>query len=169
MRGKSTNRPENGHEPEHDRRASTPNARNRSVEEREARGTRQRSTTWQTENARGEVSVPAIRHIGPTLESDPRYLELVGSGGPTPEAEIAEGMTAAPDLRELAEKGIDPRSGREIETGKATPLKTRLPGDTSSDPHTDVTPAETGQVGQAERTDQAGRKRKPERRSRKAA
>lgn len=97
---------------------------------------------WQTENARSnEVSVPAIRHIGPTLESDPEYLELVGSGGPTPEAQIAEeAAKAEPDVRELAEVGIDPITGHEVEAGKPEPLKTRLPGDTSSDPHTDVGP-----------------------------
>lgn len=97
---------------------------------------------WQMEDTRaGEVSVPAIRHVGPTLESDPQYLELVGSGGPTPEAQIAEQAAAAePDVRELIEKGIDPLSGREVEAGEPEPLKTRLPGDTSSDPHTDVGP-----------------------------
>lgn len=97
---------------------------------------------WQMEGARSdEVSVPAIRHVGPTLESDPDYLELVGSGGPTPEAQIADEATRAePDVREMMEEGVDPLSGREVEAGEPQPLKTRLPGDTSSDPHTDVGP-----------------------------
>lgn len=104
-------------------------------------GEREREA-WQMEDTRAEeVSVPAIRHVGPTLESDPAYLELVGSGGPTPEAQIAEqAATAEPDVRELAEEGIYPLSGREAEAGEPEPLKTRLPGDTSSDPHTDVGP-----------------------------
>ncbi len=105
----------------------------------ENKGTRD---AWQVENAQtDEVSVPAIRHIGPTLESDPEYLELVGSAGPTPEAQIAEqAATAEPDVHELVVKGIDPLSGHEREKGEPELLKTRLPGDTSSDPHTDVGP-----------------------------
>lgn len=97
---------------------------------------------WQMENTRAEeVSVPAIRHVGPTLESDPDYLALVGSGGPSPEAQIAqEAARTEPDIRELTEQGVDPISGRELEMGAPEPLKTRLPGDTSSDPHTDVGP-----------------------------
>lgn len=95
---------------------------------------------WQMEDTQSpEVSVPAIRHVGPTLESDPEYLELAGSGGLSPEAQIAaEAATAEPDVRALVEKGIDPLSGREREAGESEPLRTRLPGDTSSDPHTDV-------------------------------
>ena len=97
---------------------------------------------WQMEGTRSEeVSVPAIRHVGPTLESDPLYLELVGSGGPTPEAQIAEeAAMAEPDVREMVEEGMDPLSGLVVEAGETEPLKTRLPGDASSDPHTDVGP-----------------------------
>lgn len=95
---------------------------------------------WQMEDAEtNEVSVPAIHHIGPTLESDPAYLELVGSGGPTPEAIIAEeAAKAEPDTRELVEMSVDPLSGELRESVEPEPLRTRLPGDTSSDPHTDV-------------------------------
>lgn len=91
---------------------------------------------WQVQDTKAEeVIVPAIRHVGPTLESDPGYLELAGSGGPTPEAQIMdEALTAAPDVR------VDPISGEALESHKPEPLKTRLPGDTSSDPHTDVGP-----------------------------
>jgi hypothetical protein len=93
---------------------------------------------WQMEDTQSdEVSVPAIRHVGPTLESDPEYLELVGSGGPTPEAQIAERAALAVPL---VEEDVDPLSGRKVEVGGPEPLKTRLPGDTSSDPHTDVGP-----------------------------
>lgn len=95
---------------------------------------------WQIEDAESdEVSVPAIRHVGPTLESDPDFLDLVGSGGPTPEAVIAaEAGKAEPDVRELVKKRIDPLTGDLRETAGPEPLRTRLPGDTSSDPHTNV-------------------------------
>lgn len=96
---------------------------------------------WQMEDTRAEeVSVPAIRHVGPTLESDPEYLELMGSGGPTPEAQIAESATAEPNMRAVVAGRIDPLSGQVLESDEPEPLKTRLPGDTSSDPHTDVGP-----------------------------
>lgn len=112
------------------------------VEDKRAEEKTETRDAWQMEDTQAlEVSVPAIRHIGPTLESDPGYLELVGSGGPTPEAQIAEeAATAEPDVRELLDEGIDPLSGHEAEAGEPEPLKTRLPGDTSSDPHTDVGP-----------------------------
>jgi hypothetical protein len=95
---------------------------------------------WQMEDVEtNEVSVPAIRHVGPTLESDPKYLDLVGSGEPTPEAVIAEeAAKAEPDVRELVKKRLDPLSGQLREAGEAEPLRTRLPGDSSSDPHTNV-------------------------------
>lgn len=95
---------------------------------------------WQMEDAKtDEVSVPAIRHVGPTLESDPKYLELMGSGGPTPEAAIAEqAAIAEPDMSGLVEKQLDPVTGQLREVGGPERLRTRLPGDTSSDPHTDV-------------------------------
>lgn len=97
---------------------------------------------WQMEGTGAkEVSIPAIRHVGPTLESDPEYMDLVGSGGLTPEAQIArDAATAEPDTRGLVEKGVDPLTGREVQAGGPERLKTRLPGDTSSDPHTDVGP-----------------------------
>lgn len=101
--------------------------------EREAGKTRE---AWQMEDTRTEeVSIPAIRHVGPTLESDPEYLERVGSGEPTPEARIAEEeQTEDPNVR------VDPVSGEVLEDNEPEPLKTRLPGDTSSDPHSDVGP-----------------------------
>lgn len=97
---------------------------------------------WQMEDTPAkEVSIPAIRHVGPTLESDPEYIDLIGSGGLTAEAQIArDAAQAEPDTRELVEKGVDPLTGREVLAGEPERLKTRLPGDTSSDPHTDVGP-----------------------------
>ncbi|HZP07691.1 MAG TPA: hypothetical protein VFB43_22530 [Terracidiphilus sp.] len=88
------------------------------------------------------MSVPALRHVGPTLESDPNYVEPTSpTGYSTPEAQIAaEGGTIVPDLHGIVDEGFDPLSGQESPEAQAEPLKTRLPGDSSSDPHTDVGP-----------------------------
>lgn len=99
------------------------------------------------DSAAEDSSIPAIRHVGPTLESDPEYMTLSGTGYSTPEAQIAaEGATAEPDIRAVVDEGFDPVSGRERPGAEAEPLKTRLPGDTSSDPHTDVGPDNAGAV-----------------------
>ncbi|HEY1646345.1 MAG TPA: hypothetical protein VGF96_00055 [Terracidiphilus sp.] len=78
-----------------------------------------------------DTIIPAIRHVGPTLEAEPDYVEPPSTGYSTPEAQIAaEGIGAASEIRGISDEpltGIEPES-----------LKTRLPGDTSSDPHTDV-------------------------------
>jgi len=88
-----------------------------------------------------DLEIPAIRHVGPTLESDPAYLNTIGSGESTPEAQIAEEASRAqPDLRALREQGVDYITGSNRDLTRPEPLKTRLPGDTSSDPHTDVGP-----------------------------
>lgn len=85
----------------------------------------------------------AVRHVGKTLESDPEYNDR-------PSRELApqiglrdphgNDITASPTMY----AGSDPLIGTELsETGsgiRVEPLKTRLPGDTSSDPHTDVGP-----------------------------
>ena len=76
-----------------------------------------------------------------TTLSFPDYIELPSTGYPTPEAQIAaEAATAEPSVRGVVDEGFDPLSGREREGAEAEPLKTRLPGDTSSDPHADVGP-----------------------------
>lgn len=83
-----------------------------------------------------ETSVPAVRHVGRTLESDPRYDAVLERGGSSPEAQVAA------DLREAQEAGTayETNAGQPIDPGQPEPLKTRLPGHTSSDPHTDVGP-----------------------------
>jgi hypothetical protein len=100
------------------------------------------SSDSQDTRQEGQASVvSAVRHVGRTLESDPEYIDLPSTGYPTPEAEIAaEAATAEPDIRAVVDDGFDPISGRERTGAEAEPLKTRLPGDTSSDPHTDVGP-----------------------------
>ena len=92
------------------------------------------------------TTTPALRHVGPTLESDPNYLETEGEGL-TPEAQIANvGAPAdttmgrgATDLSADVSSTDDLSKARIANSGPE-PLKTRLPGDTSSDPHTDLGP-----------------------------
>ena len=87
-----------------------------------------------------EIEIPAIRHVGKTLESDPEYYALATPGYSTPEAQIAaEAGPVDVDQRRMEEDDFDPLSGRTLED-RPEPLKTRLPGDSSSDPHTDVGP-----------------------------
>lgn len=79
--------------------------------------------------------VDAIRHVGPTLEQDERYLAI--EHNVLPENVIAdEGLTEAVNIRAVTADPYD----REAEAMGAEPLRTRLPGDTNSDPHTDVGP-----------------------------
>ena len=88
----------------------------------------------------GATEIPAVRHIGKTLESDPEYYAVATPGYSTPEAQIAaEAGPVDVDQRRMEEDDFDPLSGRTL-GDRPEPLKTRLPGDTSSDPHTDVGP-----------------------------
>ena len=91
-----------------------------------------------TDSLEGATVIPAIRHIGKTLESDPEYYAVAIPGFSSPEAQIAaEAGPVDVDQRRMEEDDFDPLSGRTLED-RPEPLKTRLPGDTSSDPHTDV-------------------------------
>jgi len=84
----------------------------------------------------------ATRHVGRTLESDPEYYDQ-----PARELAPAAGLidphgndlTASPDMRDERQRVRD-----EFASGES--LKTRLPGDTSSDPHTDLGPDHAGNV-----------------------
>jgi hypothetical protein len=92
------------------------------------------------DSLKGAIEFPAIRHIGKTLESDPDFHAVATPGYSTPEAQIAaEAGPVDVDQRRMEEDDFDPLSGRTSEV-LPEPLKTRLPGDTSSDPHTDVGP-----------------------------
>ncbi len=77
---------------------------------------------------------PAKHHVGRTLESDPEYNDQPGREL-APQAGLIDphgnDLTASPDLRDATQRVRD-------EYGSQEPLKTRLPGDTSSDPHTDL-------------------------------
>lgn len=76
--------------------------------------------------------VDAIRHVGPTLEAEGTFLPT----GELPEKIIEnEGLTETVDRRAVTDE-----YDREAEAMGAEPLLTRLPGDTSSDPHTDLGP-----------------------------
>ena len=88
-------------------------------------------------------SIPALRHVGPTLESDPKYLETTIAEGQTPEKLIEQGIGIDDsNVRDIVSRGTDSevRTRQEAALRSDVPLKTRLPGDTSSDPHTDVGP-----------------------------
>lgn len=85
----------------------------------------------QNSPGRQAQAVDAIRHVGPTLEQDERYLAVEHN-------ELPENIIAEQGLIE-ATPNPDPYE-REAEAMGAEPLRTRLPEDTSSDPHTDVGP-----------------------------
>ncbi len=93
------------------------------------------------------TSTPAVHHVGRTLESDPKYFDVDRQAeGLTPEAQIANvGAPAdttmgrgATDLSADVSSTDDAAKARR--NAGPEPLKTGLPGDTSSDPHTDLGP-----------------------------
>jgi hypothetical protein len=81
-------------------------------------------------DAQSRQSVDAVRHVGPTLESEKERVYVPKTDWLSPEEQVA----AEDDLHVHT---VAP-SGELKEGAEPEPLKTRLPGDTSSDPHTDV-------------------------------
>lgn len=76
-------------------------------------------------------AVDAVRHVGPTLEAEGRFIPT----GELPENQIANASgTGAVNVRDAARDEYD----READAMGAERLRTRLPGDKSSDPHTDL-------------------------------
>jgi hypothetical protein len=76
-------------------------------------------------------AIEATRHVGPTLEAEGRFIPT----GELPENQIANASGArAVNVRDVTWDAYD----REAEAMGAERRRTRLPGDTSSDPHTDV-------------------------------
>lgn len=73
------------------------------------------------------VVMDAIRHVGPTLEAEGVFL---------PSGELPENRIEAEGLTEAVASGDE--YDREADAMGAERLQTRLPGDTSSDPHTDT-------------------------------
>ena len=85
------------------------------------------------ENPQQQIATDAIRHVGKTLEADGQFVP----GGELPEKQIEnQSGTKAVDVRAATADGYD----REAQAKGAEPLRTRLPGDRSSDPHTDLGP-----------------------------
>ncbi|KAA6464534.1 hypothetical protein DYQ86_00750 [Acidobacteria bacterium AB60] len=84
-----------------------------------------------------EATDAGRHHVGRTLESDPEYNDQPAREL-APQAGLIDphgnDLTASPDLRDTSQRI------REDTGGRPEPLKTRLPGDTSSDPHTDLGP-----------------------------
>jgi len=94
---------------------------------------------------------------GVTLESDPEYYAVATPGYATPEAQIAaEAEPVDVDQRRMEEDNFDPLSGRALEE-RSEPLKTRLPGDTSSEPHTDLGPDEATNLQKPETVQNSGK------------
>jgi hypothetical protein len=81
------------------------------------------------ERPQHDIAIPAIRHIGPTLE-------LAQTKEDQDLADAEDMLRDAENRTSIYEPGPDaPRVKDPNE-----PLRTRLPGDTSSEPHTDVGP-----------------------------
>ena len=81
----------------------------------------------------GATVTDAVRHVGPTLEAEGVFLPT----GELPENRIED--EAVPGVAGGAGQTGDAYD-REAEAMGAEPLRTRLPGDESSDPHTDLGP-----------------------------
>ena len=78
----------------------------------------------------------ATAHVGPTLEAEGRLDDVLGDALPWAEQQPAgdesiDGLTIV-----KATSSGEPEETSEAETGEN--LRTRLPGDTSSDPHIDL-------------------------------
>lgn len=97
--------------------------------------------------AQSSTSPDATRHIGPTLEAEGNFSDVTGRAlniesrrpGST------EGTPDDVEVRTMGSDRSDNSAPEDVSTGSratssAPPLRTRLPGDTSSDPHTDVDP-----------------------------
>lgn len=90
----------------------------------------------------------AVRHVGPTLEAEGLFIPT----GELPENRIENlATTDAARAREATEDAYD----READAMGVERLRTRLPGDRSSDPHTD---AGADGATEAERTPIKGKK-----------
>ena len=77
------------------------------------------------------VMMDAIRHVGPTLEAEGTFL---------PSDELPENVIEREGLIEGGTRvaAAEDEYDREADAMGAERLQTRLPGDTSSDPHTDT-------------------------------
>jgi hypothetical protein len=99
-----------------------------------------------------ESITDATRHVGRTLESEGNFGNVTGTALPIANRESGNSAEGAPDAVEVRRIGQDRGEAPDSYTdasdpstagllSRATPpLRTRLPGDTSSDPHTDLGP-----------------------------
>ena len=109
----------------------------------ERKNTKQANEAGTSAEQASQSAGSPVRHVGKTLESDPEYNDRP-SRELAPEIGLIDphgnDISASPNMY----AGSDPLVGTELSgTGsglRVEPLKTRLPGDTSSDPHTDVGP-----------------------------
>lgn len=81
-------------------------------------------------------AVDAVRHVGPTLEAEEAQVYV-----PAREEASAEDLAddAGLHIHRVSQKDGGVARERE-EPASGEPLRTRLAGDTSSDPHTDIKP-----------------------------
>lgn len=90
-------------------------------------------------NQKSHKIVDAVRHIGPTLESEKEQPYV-----PAREEQVSKEEQAADSdlhVHQLEGQGDEQRAVEGEKIGAATePLHTHLAGDTSSDPHTDIGP-----------------------------
>lgn len=86
------------------------------------------------------TSADALAHVGRTLESEGIYDDLLGTYVLDPEGKVEKdiGLVSVEPGPVVTELSYDTVCDCVIAAPGAEPLKTRLPGDTSSDPHTDV-------------------------------
>lgn len=91
--------------------------------------------------------VDALHHVGPTLESEEKQPYV-----PAREDQVSKEELAAESDLHVHRVETHGRETRIVEEGKPgsepEPLRTRLAGDTSSDPHTDIGPETPKPVNQ---------------------
>ena len=85
-------------------------------------------------DSQSRQSVDAVHHVGRTLESEEERVYVPKADQLSP----AEQVAAEGDLHVHTVSGSGDAKPELKEDVEPEPLKTRLPGDTSSDPHTDI-------------------------------
>lgn len=83
------------------------------------------------------VVVDAVRHVGPTLESEEEQVYVPRRETIPDERRAEAAAESGMHVHTVSKEAGEERAAEHEESG-SEPLKTRLPGDTSSDPHTDV-------------------------------
>lgn len=85
----------------------------------------------------GAATVTSVTtHVGPTLEAEGRLDDVLGDALPWADQQPAGDDSIDRLTVVKATSSGEPEETSEAETGEN--LRTRLPGDTSSDPHTDL-------------------------------